>query len=60
MLTTTVEASQCARCGRKLRSKKAMEDGIGRVCKSKAATEQALQKAVQEVKEFAKLHEKVI
>ena len=42
MLTSTVEASQCARCGRILRSKKAMEDGMGRVCKSKTAAEKAL------------------
>ncbi|TWH48522.1 DUF6011 domain-containing protein [Sporomusa sp. KB1] len=41
MLTSTVKASQCARCGRILRSKKAMEDGMGRVCKSKAAVEKA-------------------
>lgn len=56
MLTSTVEASECKRCGRKLRSKQAREDGMGRVCKRKAAVE----KAVQEVKEFAKLHEKAI
>ena len=53
MLISTVEASQCARCGRILRSKKAMEDGMGRVCKSKAAAE----KNAQEAKEYAKSHE---
>ncbi|HWR06158.1 DUF6011 domain-containing protein [Sporomusa sp.] len=45
MLNSTVEASQCERCGRKLRSKQAMEDGMGRVCKGKAAAERALKQA---------------
>ena len=48
MLTSTVEASECKRCGRKLRSKQAMEDGMGRVCKSKAAAEKAQADAKQD------------
>lgn len=51
MLTSTVEASQCARCGRILRSKKAMEDGMGRVCKGKTAAEKAQSEAKQAEKQ---------
>ena len=47
MLTSTVEVTECKRCGRRLRSKQAMEDGMGRVCKSKAAHEKAMAEAKQ-------------
>lgn len=35
------ERHECQRCGRRLRSKKAIEDGMGKVCKRKAELEKA-------------------
>jgi len=39
MVKTTTESVQCQRCGRKLRTTKAMELGYGRVCHSKYKAE---------------------
>ncbi|WP_156023803.1 DUF6011 domain-containing protein [Sporomusa ovata] len=41
MVKTTTESVQCQRCGRKLRTPKAMELGYGRVCHSKYKAEKA-------------------
>lgn len=32
---------ECGRCGRKLKTQKSIDDGYGRVCKVKQATEDA-------------------
>lgn len=36
------EMAECARCGRKLKTAKSIEDGMGRVCKRKSMTEKAV------------------
>lgn len=35
------EIHECARCGRRLRSAKAIKDGMGKVCKDKSMAEKA-------------------